>query len=113
MQKTSIAGIKFRWFLFILLFPSICTGQVVRSYQQVSDGINVILPEGTLKLCPLNDYAIRIRFYKDPIVKVPELHFYRKFPCAGISGYRSTFQVGDKSEKHDCIIGQAIRNIII
>jgi len=88
MQNTSNAVIKFSLLLFLSLFPVLCTSQVVRSYQQVSDGINVILPEGTLNIYPLTDYAIRIRFYKDPIVKVPELIFTAGSPVPG-------FQVSD------------------
>jgi alpha-D-xyloside xylohydrolase len=75
MQNANYTGNKFRWLLFISLFPLICTGQVVRSYQRASDGINVALREGTLNICPLTDRAIRVRYNTGTIMKIPELIF--------------------------------------
>ncbi len=59
----------------IVLFPSLCVGQATRGYEQLPDRVNVALPEGMLSICPLTDNAVRIKFFKDVDVRVPELVF--------------------------------------
>jgi alpha-D-xyloside xylohydrolase len=61
--------------LMLMLFPSLCLGQAIRGYEHLSDRVNVILPEGTLSICPLTDNAVRIKFFKDTDVQMPELIF--------------------------------------
>jgi alpha-D-xyloside xylohydrolase len=66
---------KLFFILIIILFPSFCLGQAIRGYEQLSDRVNLTLPEGTLSICPLTDNAVRIRFLRDVDVRVPELVF--------------------------------------
>jgi alpha-D-xyloside xylohydrolase len=66
---------KLVYFLTISLFPILCTGQVVNSYEQLKNGVNVILLDGTLGIYPLSDNAVRVKFYKNTETKVPELVF--------------------------------------
>lgn len=66
---------KLRYILIISLFPILCQGQVVKNYEQVAEGINVSLTDGILGIYPLSENAVRVRFYKDPEIRVPELIF--------------------------------------
>jgi alpha-D-xyloside xylohydrolase len=66
---------KFHFPLIIVLLPSICLGQASRGFEQLSDRVNITLPEGTLSVCPLSDNSVRIKFLKDVDVQVPELVF--------------------------------------
>jgi len=61
--------------LVIILLPSLCLAQAVRGHEQLSDRVNITLPEGTLSVCPLTDNTVRIKFLKDVDVQVPELVF--------------------------------------
>jgi alpha-D-xyloside xylohydrolase len=38
------------YFLFIILYPAICQGQVVKSFKQAADRVDVTLSEGTLSM---------------------------------------------------------------
>ena len=69
---------KFKYFLLISFFPVLCQGQVVKSFKQVNNKINVALRGGTLSICPLTENAVRIKFYTEPEVQVPELIFTSK-----------------------------------
>jgi alpha-D-xyloside xylohydrolase len=66
------------FFLFFILFPVICQGQVVKGFKQVTDGIVVTLNDGTLSICPMADNAMRIRFFKETQPKDTELIFIRR-----------------------------------
>jgi alpha-D-xyloside xylohydrolase len=63
------------FFLILILFPVICQGQVVKEIKQMTDRVVVTLEEGTISISPLTKNTVRIKFYKDPEVKVPELIF--------------------------------------
>ena len=71
---------KFKYFLIIGLFPVLCQGQVVKSFKQARDRVDVTLSEGTLSIYPITDNAVRIRFCKGAEVKVPELIFTSSVP---------------------------------
>ncbi len=66
--------------LIIGLFPVLCLGQVVKSFKQVSDGVDVSLLNGTLRICPLTENAVRIKFYEGGQPRVPELIFISSVP---------------------------------
>ena len=63
---------KYIFCLAIILLPSLCLGQTVRGYEQLSDRVNITLPEGILSICPLTDNAVRIKFFKDGDARMPE-----------------------------------------
>jgi alpha-D-xyloside xylohydrolase len=71
---------KLKFFLIIGLFPILCQGQVVKGFKQLSDKINITLSEGTLSICPLTENAVRVKFYREPEVQMPELVFTSKVP---------------------------------
>ena len=52
---------KLRYFLFMSLFPVLCQGQIVKNFEQKTDQVNVVLPEGTLSIHPIADNAVRIQ----------------------------------------------------
>lgn len=83
---------KLRYFIIISLFPVLCQGQVVKSYEQVAEGINVTLTDGVLGIYPLSENAVRIRFCKDAEIQVPELVFTSGAPVA-------RFKVSDSPSK--------------
>ena len=86
----------------IVLFPSFCVGQATRGYEQLSDRVNVALPEGMLSICPLTDNAVRIKFFKDVDVRMPELVF--------TSGVRTPgFMVSDSPSTLEV----RVRNIVV
>ncbi|MFA6580241.1 MAG: TIM-barrel domain-containing protein [Paludibacter sp.] len=64
---------KLNSLLIICLFPLFCQGQVVKSFKQLPDKVNVILSNGTLSISPLTDNAVRIKFYKVKDGNLPEL----------------------------------------
>jgi alpha-D-xyloside xylohydrolase len=61
--------------LIICLFPFLCQGQVVKDYKRLSDGVIITLSDGTLRISPLTENAVRIRFYKGTEGNLPELVF--------------------------------------
>ena len=61
--------------LLTCLFPLLCLGQVVKSYKQLANGVNVNFTEGTLNISSIAGNAVRIKFYKDVEAKIPELIF--------------------------------------
>jgi alpha-D-xyloside xylohydrolase len=69
------AKMKFRYSLLVCLVPLLCQGQVVKSFRQLANGVNVRLTGGTLNVSPLAENAVRIRFYKGAKVQVPEFIF--------------------------------------
>ena len=77
------------------LFHSFCMGQVIRGFKQLSDRIDISLPEGTLSICPLTDNAVRIKFFKDVDVRTPELVFTSGVRTPGfmVSDSPSTLEV--------------------
>jgi len=83
---------KLRYFLLISLFPAFCQGQVVKSFKQLSDRVNIALSEGTLSISPISDNAVRIKFYNETEGNLPELIFTAS---ASIPG----FQVADSPSK--------------
>jgi alpha-D-xyloside xylohydrolase len=66
---------KLRLILLISLFPIICQGQIVKGLKQMTDRVDITLSDGTLTIYPLTNNAVRIRFYKDIDVKMPEFIF--------------------------------------
>jgi len=91
--------------IFILvfgLFPFLCQGQVVKGFKQLSDKINITLPEGTLSICPLTENTVRVRFYKTTEVLLPELIFSSSVPTP-------RFQVTDSPSKLEI----KVKNIVV
>jgi len=66
---------KLKHALIISFFPLLCQGQVVKSFRQLSDKVNVTLSDGTLSIAPLSDNSVRIKFYKVTEGNLPELVF--------------------------------------
>jgi alpha-D-xyloside xylohydrolase len=66
---------KFKFLIVATLFPLFCQGQIVKSFKQLSDRVNVTLADGMLSISPLSDNAIRIKFYKVSDGNLPELVF--------------------------------------
>ncbi len=64
---------KVRLIIIFVLISSICNGQVVKSYAQLTDKIVVTMSEGTLIISPVTDNAARIKYYKDSEGNLPEL----------------------------------------
>ena len=76
---------KFIFSLMIILLPSFCPGQAIRSYEQLSDRVNVTLVDGTLCICPLTDNAVRVKFIKDGDARLPELVFTSRVRTPGFT----------------------------
>jgi len=83
---------KLKLLLLAGLFPLLCQGQVVKSFKQLSDRVNVTLANGTLSITPLADNAVRIKFYKMSEGNLPELVF-----TSGAAA--PAFQVADSPSK--------------
>jgi len=66
---------KLKILLLAGLFPLLCQGQIVKSFKQLSDRVNVTLADGTLSISPLSDNAVRIKFYEASEGNLPELVF--------------------------------------
>ena len=83
---------KLRFFLIISLFPLLCQGQVVKSFKQLPDRVNITLSDGTLSISPLTENAVRIKFYEGTEESLPELVF-----TSGVA--TPEFQVFDSPSK--------------
>jgi len=64
---------KLKLFLMISLFPLLCEAQVVKGIKRLSNKVNITLSDGTLSISPLSENAVRIKFYKESEVNLPEL----------------------------------------
>lgn len=93
-----------KFFLFIILFSVLCIAQDVKDFKEITNGLEVNLKEGTIRIYPLTDDAVRIRFYKDAEVKIPELIFSSKVTTPG-------FKVIDSSSKLELKIKKMIVTI--
>jgi alpha-D-xyloside xylohydrolase len=81
--------------LIIGLLPPPCEAQVIKDFKRMSDRIDITLPEGKLSICPLTDNAVRIKFFKDVDVRMPELVFTSgvRTPGFTVSDSPSTLEV--------------------
>lgn len=66
MRKIKLSSLLF------CLVPLFCNGQVVKSYDNLSDRVNVTLSDGTLSIIPLTDNCVRIRQYIGSEENLPE-----------------------------------------
>ena len=64
---------KLKLFLMISLFPLLCQAQVVKGFKRTADKVNITLSDGTLSISPLSENAVRIKFYKESEMNLPEL----------------------------------------
>ena len=81
--------------LIIGLLPPPCEARVIKDFKRMSDRIDITLPEGKLSICPLTDNAVRIKFFKDVDVRMPELVFTSGVRTPGfmVSDSPSTLEV--------------------
>ena len=85
-------NMKLKCLLIISLFPLLCQGQMVKSFKQLPDKVNVTFSDGTLSISPLSDNSVRIKFYKVSEGNLPELVF-----TSGAAA--PAFQVADSPSK--------------
>ena len=85
-------NMKLKYLLVVCLFPLLCQGQIVKSFKQLPDKVNVTFPDGTLSISPLSDNSVRIKFYKLSEGNLPELVF-----TSGAAA--PSFQVADSPTK--------------
>jgi|SRR5450759_2834912 len=83
---------KLRQLFIISFFPALCQGQVVKSFKQLADRVNITLSDGTLSISPLTENAVRVKFYKETEGNLPELVFTNGVSNPG-------FQVSDLPSK--------------
>lgn len=83
---------KIKYLLIACLFPLLCQGQVMKSFKQLKDRIDVTMSDGTLSIYPFTENAVRIKFSNDVEVRVPELIFTSSAPTP-------RFQVFDSPSK--------------
>jgi alpha-D-xyloside xylohydrolase len=88
-----------KYFLLISLFPAFCQGQAVKGYKQMTDRVNITLPEGILSIFPLTANAVRIKLYKEPEASIPELIFTSNVPAPQfqVSDLQSTLEIKVKN----------------
>jgi alpha-D-xyloside xylohydrolase len=90
---------KIKWSLLLIMIPLLCTGQVLKNYKKSSDGINITLVSGTLKISSLSDNAVRIRFFKDEESRLPELIFNSSSSKTGLKLIDSPSKIELKGKK--------------
>jgi len=66
---------KLKYLLLAFLFPLLCEGQDVKSYQQLGNELKVTVTDGTLIVSLVADNAVRIKYYKGIEATLPELIF--------------------------------------
>jgi alpha-D-xyloside xylohydrolase len=86
---------KFKYLTLVCLIPVLCDGQVIKNFQTILGGIKVNMKEGSVIISPLSDDAVRIRFFKDTEVEVPELIFLNTIstPEFQVTDYPSMVEV--------------------
>jgi alpha-D-xyloside xylohydrolase len=67
--------IRLGFLLMVGLLPFVCQGQVVKGVKRLSDRVDVTLSDGTLRINPIADNAVRIKFFKEASSDLPELIF--------------------------------------
>jgi alpha-D-xyloside xylohydrolase len=72
--------LKFKFLVLAALLPVFCPGQVSKGYQKAADGVEVILPDGILRIRFLSENAVRIQFFRETAIRMPELVFTSKAP---------------------------------
>jgi alpha-D-xyloside xylohydrolase len=88
-----------KYVLLICLMPTLAVGQKYTSHTVAKDRVSIPLPEGTLNIIPLSDYAIRIQIEKEPVKETRELILINKLPVPAFkfSESPSTLQVMTKA----------------
>ncbi len=69
---------KFKYLFIASLIPILCQGQVVKSFKQSANGVQVDLAEGTLNITSIAENAVRIKYYIGEEAELPELVFIHK-----------------------------------
>ncbi|MGB8320458.1 MAG: TIM-barrel domain-containing protein, partial [Ignavibacteriaceae bacterium] len=90
---------KFRYLFLIYFLPFFCFGQTIQSFKQDGDGVDIILPEGTLNISPIAKDAVRIKFYKNIKDKVPEFIFISNETTQKLKVTESSSKLELKGEK--------------
>jgi len=80
MGWATTTKMKIKYLILPCLFSVLCQGRVVKDFKQQNDKIEVNLSNGTLSICPLTENAVRIKFYKDAELQVPELILTSSIP---------------------------------
>ncbi|HRC88860.1 MAG TPA: glycoside hydrolase family 31 protein [Bacteroidales bacterium] len=89
----------FIFFISMNLFYELCHGQSVKSFFQTNDRIIINLSEGILSISPLDENAVRIKFYKVTEPDIPEFIFTSSvtIPEFYVSNLSSTIEVKMKN----------------
>ncbi|MDP4228068.1 MAG: DUF4968 domain-containing protein, partial [Bacteroidota bacterium] len=66
-------------FWVICLFPALCMGQCVKSYEQTKEGVSVTTTDGMLGIYPIEDNAVRVKCFKGAEPVIPEMIFTGEF----------------------------------
>lgn len=90
---------KFKYILIIILLPFLCCGQEVKNYEQLTDGVNIVLDVGTLNISSMADNAVRIKYYKNAESNINELIFSSTKKTAKLKITESTTRLELKGEK--------------
>jgi alpha-D-xyloside xylohydrolase len=94
MKKTQIITMS------LLLFLMGCQPKV--HFEQVSNGVNVSLPDGTLGIYPLSDNAVRIKFFEKIETTLPEFVLTQEYQVP-------EFQISESGKN----IKLSIRNLFV
>ncbi|MFA9390336.1 MAG: TIM-barrel domain-containing protein [Prolixibacteraceae bacterium] len=64
---------KLIYLLPLCFFLTCCKGKEVKSYEKTKEGVILTTVNGTLGIFPVANNAVRIKFYKDTLERLPEL----------------------------------------
>lgn len=64
--------------LLVLLIPTFCIGQAVKSYKKLNDKVVIALDKGELHLIPLSDNTVRVQYGLEIKDSLPEIVFTSK-----------------------------------
>jgi alpha-D-xyloside xylohydrolase len=81
--------------LLVLLIPTFCIGQAVKSYKKLNDKLVVVLDKGELHLIPLTDNTVRVQYGLEIKEQLPEIVFTSKvkLPDFKVSESNSALEV--------------------
>jgi alpha-D-xyloside xylohydrolase len=91
--------VKYRYLFLAIIIPILCQGQVVKSFKQSANGVQVDLAEGTLNITATAENAVRIKYYIGEEADLPELIFTQIDKCQNLRVTESSSELELKGQK--------------
>lgn len=95
---------KLKIFIIVFFFPWFCYGQLIKSFEQLADRVNISLTDGMLSIQPLAENAIRVQFTKTEFPEMPELIFTSKSKNPDFNVKESALSIVISTKQVDVVV---------